>query len=125
MTVSTGDIVEVTAHRAAFRWTVIGSVGSPRGEPRYVRIVRRQGKGTTGLLLYPQSLTLIESPAFAIGDKVSVNGKTGEIIALGDDQIRVRLDPFTRPLTGGGALEYVNNETEVPRWQLVLENRLS
>ncbi len=119
-----GSIVTVPWHTDGKRWVVSEYVGSPRGEPKYARIIRvRSGGGTTGHLCYNGGLTVVETPTFTLGERVKIDGRAGEIIALGDE-IRIRLDPFSLTLRGDGAIRYEGNETSVPAWRVVLENRL-
>lgn len=119
-----GDIVTVPWHTDGKRWVVVEHVGSPCGSPPYSRLIRKRSDGgTTAFLGTGTGLTIVESPTFAIGEAVKVDGNAGEVIATTETSIRVRLASRSRPLRGGGAVHVPETEADVPLWRLILENK--
>lgn len=117
-----GDIVSVSGRPG--RWVVMGLVGSPDGWPLHARVIRRSGDGATAFSTSSASLTLLESPAFTPGERVTVNGRPGAVQADNGESVAVRLDASTHELSDGYRLALPAADCAAPRWQLVLENRL-
>lgn len=117
-----GDIVSVS--RRPGRWVVTGFVGSPAGWPLKVRVIRPGVEVATAFVTSPESLTLLESPAFTPGERVTVNGRPGTVQADNGESVAVRLDASSHDLSDGYRLALPATDCAAPRWQLVLENRL-
>jgi hypothetical protein len=80
------------------QWVVAGHSGSPRPVP-YARLLRPGRDGNwRGETAYADSLAVLSTPTFAIGDRVRVDGLPGEIVAAapqehaGETMWVVRLD---------------------------------
>jgi hypothetical protein len=113
-----GDIVNLNGHK----WVVASNVPSP-GEP-WVRLVRKIADNrTTSFVTGAASLEVVETPAYAIGQRVHVGGMAGEIIAMNTDEATVALDPYHDPIPGGGFTLH-RGRTCTPFWKLTLENLL-
>ena len=116
-----GDIVTVNSRLG--RWVVMELIGGPHGAP-LARLVRRSGRAEhVGFVTALAGLQLLENPTFAPGDRVTVNGRPGVVVAEEGATVRVLLDPASKPLKGGGALALPAAECVAPRWLMSLENR--
>jgi len=113
-----GDIVSFRGHK----WVVAELVPSP-GE-QLVRITRNIPNGFgESFVTGAASLEVVETPAYAIGQRVRVGGMPGEIVAMNADEATVALDPYHEPINGGGHYLHRGRST-VPFWKLSLENKL-
>lgn len=113
-----GDIVRFRD----LKWVVSRFEPSP-GE-QLVRITRNLAGGrTTAFVTGAASLEVVETPAYAIGQRVRVGGLPGEIVALSSGEATVELDPYHEPFKGGG--HYLHRGRScIPFWKLTLENLL-
>lgn len=114
-----GDIVNLNSHK----WVVANFVPSP-GEP-WVRLVRNLPNGlATSFVTGAVSLEVVETPAYAIGQRVHVGGMAGEIVAMNTDEATVALDPYHDPIPGGGFTLH-SGRSCIPFWKLTLENKIN
>lgn len=129
-----GDIVAHAGDRFVLA-AVVGSSLDTRQEPArwsmegfVVRLIARSANGvTTQTTRHSSALTLVEAPAFAGGERVTVNGLAGTVVSTdaANGLVNVALDARDRPLTSDPRFRVTVSDgiAAVPRWQLVLENR--
>lgn len=71
----------------------------------------------------PSRMAVRSIPAHAVGDRVRVGMRAGQIETLSAGAAMVRLDPVRRPLKGGGYLSEAGR-VSVPIWQINVENKI-
>lgn len=121
-----GDIVEIAARQDSVRW-VLAPSGSPSPSAiPYVRLLRHDVSGNCqSHTVYPNEVSVMERPTWAIGEKVFIGGREASIIALSDETARVLYAPRSLPLGKTGLTHRdEGGESDIPIWRLSLDNRL-
>lgn len=120
-----GDIVTIRVRQDGVRWVAHSFHGSPCEVP-YLRIIRPAENGANeAFTLFPMGVEIIDRPVYEVGERVvGDRERVGAIIALHPEHARVRWDKRRIPLRGGGFLADYGSESDMPYWQLALDNRL-
>jgi hypothetical protein len=124
--VTIADIVTINGRADGARWVVADLIGSADGWPLNARIVRKTPGGNPAAFVTSlDNLSVVESPVFSAGERVSVGPHVGEVIASpAPGWVDVRLDAHSHPLSSGGSVAVDERTARTPLWLLTLENRL-
>lgn len=119
MTVAVGDIV-VT--ESGVRWVVAELIGNAHGG-QDARLIRPSDGRSTGLLKDVSGLTVVESPSFQPGDRVTVNGLKGTYQDSQNGFARVLLDARSATTKSGLTINIDDAVASMSIALLTMENR--
>ncbi|MDX8537850.1 hypothetical protein RFM23_09470 [Mesorhizobium abyssinicae] len=115
-----GDIVQT---ESGLKWVVLELIGNAHGG-QDARLIRKSDDSrSTGLLKDAAGLTIVESPSFQEGDRVTVNGLAGSYLDTQNGFARVLLDARTMTTQSGLSIALDAAIASMSIGLLVLENR--
>ncbi len=120
MAAQAGDIVAITS---GVKYVVMELLGNPIGGLN-ARLIRPERNGRyTGLSKGTSGLTVIQSPSFVSGERVTVDGSNGCYLGTENGIARVLLARRRKQTKAGDFIGIDASVARVPIGLLVLENR--
>lgn len=116
-----GDIVMLGS---GMRYTVLEWVTNHPQGGCYARLIRQNRDGSVSSFEKDREwLNVVESPAFELGEKVTVNGMKGGYLSTENGISRVLVAEQRKELRGGDFIVIDAHVERLPKARLVIENR--